>query len=341
MKIRYYWVDIVKILACFFVIINHTLGYVFNFSGINHNTVFFYSILFSICKIGVPLFIMATGYLLLQDTMNNSYKKNLWRVFRVIVPLLGISLLLYIKNVGFSNFSIFEFIIDFFANPAMIYLWYIYMLVGLYLTIPFLIKMIKNFNYKDYLYFIIFFMLIPSLLIFVNNVLDFNFSNYFTIALFPIFIAFLLAGLYISKISLSKKNLYISIGIFTVCFMIFFLYMYLNYCKYGEVDRSLDSYNILLVNMSLSFFYIIRYFFETKKMSKIIKKIIREISLVTFGIYLLHYLITYRIYNLGIMQSVFEANYILGYGIMVITIFMLSGIVIFVCRKIPILKKFL
>lgn len=341
MKIRYYWVDIVKILACFFVIINHTLGYVFNFSGTNNYTVLFYSIFFPICKMGVPLFIMITGFLLLQKNNENTYKKTFWRIFRIFVPLFSISLLLFIKEKGISNFSILEFLSVFLTNPFLIYLWYLYMLIGLYLAIPFLSKMIKNFKDKDYVYFISIFLLFSSLLVFIKSVFDFNVSDYFTSAFIPIFLSLPVAGFYLSKVVVSKTKLFAAVFVFFLSFLSFFLYMYLNFLKYGEINFDLDSYNILLITMSLSFFYIIRYFGEKLDFKYILKNILKELGLLTFGIYLFHYLIAYRVYNLGIIQSIFEANYILGYGIMVITIFMLSGIVIFVCRKIPILKKFL
>ena len=66
-KIHYYWLDLIKILACFFVVINHTGGYLLEFAGNNNfGNSLFYMINFVFCKMGVPLFIMITGFLLLE-----------------------------------------------------------------------------------------------------------------------------------------------------------------------------------------------------------------------------------------------------------------------------------
>ena len=53
------YIDILRIFACFMVIINHTHGFILDYkSDIN---IIFYCILFSLCKIGVPIFLMITS----------------------------------------------------------------------------------------------------------------------------------------------------------------------------------------------------------------------------------------------------------------------------------------
>ena len=91
-RTRYYWIDIIKIIACFMVVVNHTGGFIFTF--LDNNSFFkynlFYSICFAVSKIGVPLFIMVSGYLLLGK--DYSYKDVLVKIKRVVVPLVVISL---------------------------------------------------------------------------------------------------------------------------------------------------------------------------------------------------------------------------------------------------------
>ena len=77
-KKRYYWLDLVKILACFFVVINHTGGYLLEFTNNANYSVVYYSLNFALCKVGVPLFIMVTGYLLL------SFEKNFQNICTII-----------------------------------------------------------------------------------------------------------------------------------------------------------------------------------------------------------------------------------------------------------------
>lgn len=78
MKIkRTLWLDILKIIACFLVIVNHAGGYVLG-NNPSKITIIFYCVNFAICKIAVPIFIMVTGSLLLkkESSYNDITKKN-------------------------------------------------------------------------------------------------------------------------------------------------------------------------------------------------------------------------------------------------------------------------
>ena len=111
-KKRYYWVDLLKILACFLVVINHTGGYLLEFAGTsNFGTSLFYMIEFVICKIGVPLFIMISGFLLLER--NNNFCDIGKKIFRVFVPLFLLSALVYFKANGFGISEVGDFIVQF------------------------------------------------------------------------------------------------------------------------------------------------------------------------------------------------------------------------------------
>ena len=99
------YIDILRIIACFMVIINHTHGFILENNTLTNST--FYCLGFSLCKIGVPLFLMITGTLLLDKDYD--YKKILKCIFRVLVPVLGLSLVFYVKAVGITNINLFSF----------------------------------------------------------------------------------------------------------------------------------------------------------------------------------------------------------------------------------------
>ena len=167
---RYYWLDILKIIACLCVIANHSGGVILSYTNYSQSAVIFYCIQFALCKIGVPLFIMVSGYLFLKSEKGNdfSYKIILKRIFRIFVPLFMISLLLAIKNNGINNFNLLLFIKDFISEPYVIVYWYLYMLIGLYIVTPFVKKMINKFQNIDYKFFIILFLIVPAIISLVN-----------------------------------------------------------------------------------------------------------------------------------------------------------------------------
>lgn len=329
---RCIWIDILKITACFCVIINHNGGFLLEYAGNNNYTVLFYSIFFSICKIGVPIFLMITGYLLL--TKEESYKRIFKRIYRIFMPLLFISLLVYVKQNGFN----IDFIKSFINGPIIIPYWYLYMLIGLYLMLPFIRKMIKSFDNKDFKYFIIICLIIQGIfpMLKVLNIIDFS-DKYF-MSLLPYSISYLIAGLYLSRINLTKKNRNIAIIAFIIPIITLVLSMYLPYIYDGDISYSLDSWYFITTSLpSLSMFYLVRYYFDKIENNKIIE----EIASVTFGIYLFHPLINYKLYCFPMIRNIFSYNAYIGVILLEIICFCICGITTYLLRKIPVIKKFL
>ncbi len=341
---RYIWLDIIKMIACFCVIVNHTEGYLLEYTNYAKMPTLFYCMQFCLCKMGIPLFIMTTGYLLLTNSQNNefNFKDVFRRIFRIIIPLIGIQLLLFIKDNGLTNFSLIAFLKSFLHEPYMIPYWYLYMLIGLYLITPFIKKMVNNFNINDYKIFIVIFLVIPSLLPILNNYMHIDFSNYFFQAFFPMIMAFFIAGVYLSKVTISKKKLWFSIFLLFISSIFYFLTLYYPYLTNGNISYQYDTYtSIFCIVQSFALFYIIRHLLENFHFNKRTSKIIEEISKTTFGIYLIHALINHRIYNFQPIQNIFSLNACLGIIILEIVIFIIGSITTFFLRKIPVVKKFL
>lgn len=338
---HYYWVDLLKILACFLVIINHTGGYLLQYSG-NENLfiVLFYIFNFVFCKVAVPIFLMVSGVLLLSR--NSNYKEIGKRIFRVLVPLVVLSAFIYFRNnhVGFNHFG--NFLISFFEKPLADPFWYLYMLIGLYLVMPFLQKMVKNFRLKDYKYFIIICLLLPSLLPVISMYLPIVFYSNFTSALFSMSIGYFVAGFYLSRVELSKRNRNIAIVLCIIFLALFACSMIIPYFKSSEISYKLDTVNyITTVTPSLSLFYLVRYYFEKHKFKSKTKDIISTISSLTFGIYLFHSFINYKLYNLGFVQVMFDFCPYIGIIVLEILTFLCAGIITFVLRKIKFIRNFL
>lgn len=337
---RNYWIDILKIIACFCVIINHTGLVLLEYTNYKSIPVLVYSFMFAICKIGVPIFIMVTGYLLLNKKTN--YKQTIRRIMRILIPLLFLSLFSYIKTNGISNFNILIFCKDFIKSPVITAFWYLYMLIGLYIVIPFVQKMVQKFNENDYKMFILLFLLIPSLIPLLSIYLNLGISSYFTMSFFPVVVAYLVVGVYLSKVKLNKTNLIIAILSFIISIIMFTLSLYIPFLNTSKISYILDSsFYITAALPAMATFYIIRYIFENRKLNKILIKIITEISLVTFGIYLFHPFILDRIYNLSLIQTIFQLSPYLGILALEIARFTICGIATFILRKIPFVKKFL
>ena len=340
-KKRYYWIDILKILACFWVVVNHTGGYLLEYSGTNNlGIVIFYVINFIFCKMAVPIFIMVSGFLLLSK--KSSYSEIRKRIIRIFIPLLFLSFLIFFKNNGFGINQIKNFFINFLEKPIIVSFWYLYMLIGLYLVTPFLQKMVKSFKLTDYKYFIIICLIIPSLLPVLSTYLPISFNYNFTLALFPICVGYYVSGLYLSKVPLDKKYRNLAI-IFCLIFLVLFASsMIIPYVNSSKISYHLDTWNyITTVIPSLSLFYLIRYYFENCNFKSKTTKVISLFSSLTFGIYLLHTFINYKLYDFVLLQMLFELSPYIGIVMLEILTFICAGIITFVLKKLKFIKSFL
>lgn len=337
---RDYWIDLLKIIACFLVIVNHTGGYLLEYSGLTPSTTLFYSINFAICKIGVPIFIMISGYLLLGRTSN--FKEMFKRITRVFVPLVILSAIFYFRANGISVENIGNFIIDFVKAPVIIPFWYLYMLIGLYLVTPFVQKMIKNFEMNDFRNLIIICLLIPATIPVICYFFKFSISDNFTVALLPVYLCYYIAGLYLSKVPLNKTNRNIALICFVLPVLLFVCSMYIPVINGGNISYALDACTYINIGLpSLSIFYLIRYYFKNKEFNESTKKLISSVAAVTFGIYLFHMFINGKIYNLGIIQHIFGFNSYVGILLVEILTFVICGLATYILKKIPYVKKYL
>ncbi len=332
MKKHISYIDFLRILACFLVIVNHSHGLVLNKGSEN---ALFYTITYPLCKIAVPIFLMITGILVLDKEYD--YKKVLKSIFKIFVPLVIISFLVYAKNIGLKNINLLDFTKGFIKEPYVIAFWYLYLLMGLYIVIPFIQKLIKNFDKKDYKYFLLFFLFIPSIISLLSAYFKFNLNEYFMLPFFGMAVSLLVAGNYLNKLENKKTFLIIAIIVFIVSYIGMFLSMYLPFINGGQISYKLDSWNSLpVILMAMSFLYIAKY--TIKKESP---KLIVTVSSTCFGIYLIHMIFNHRIYDLAIFQEIFKFSRVLGVLTLEITIFIICFIIVYILKKIPLIKKFL
>ncbi|MBR6559129.1 MAG: acyltransferase family protein [Clostridia bacterium] len=155
-KPRLIHLDLLRLIAIYLVIFNHTgnFGYTLFGSRVDSPFYFVYMATSVFCKIAVPLFFMISGALLLSK--EETYKQLfLKRILRITVVLLLISVPYYLwlkRSYGISVLSFFTYI---YGNSASTSLWYLYSYIGFLLMLPFLRKTVKSMQHKDFLYLFI------------------------------------------------------------------------------------------------------------------------------------------------------------------------------------------
>ena len=158
-KDRIIWLDYARMIAIICVVITHTTETVFN---LNAETLMQFSELrrisiisiFTIGRMGVPIFFFLTGYLLLdREYPREKYKAFLKNNFCCLLLTTTIWIVVYnIFNVIFFDtpFNIVKFLksLLFVQDKIMSHIWYMYKILGIYLFIPFVANALRNTDIK-------------------------------------------------------------------------------------------------------------------------------------------------------------------------------------------------
>ena len=346
-KKRILYLDALKILAALFVVFNH---YCFVINPSSHFSKILFTVLFTTCKVAVPIFIMVSGALLLGK--KTSYKDVfIKRIFRVFVPLVIISIIyvfFYYDGLNFNN--IFSFIVAIFTeydiNYIPYWIWYLYMLMALYIMTPFLQKMLKGFKEKDYKVFFIIFLIAVGIFNTIGPLSSVfgetkNINSHFMGNLFTIAIGYYVWGYYVSKMKIDQKKVKYAWIILLVSLLAGMLFVnYAVYNKGFEYNDVIDWSVIFVALPSASLFLIVKYYLKNYNKSKI-SSLIVVASNSSFGIYLTHVFLFDYLQKISFIKNILAYNTIIGCIVMVLIAFVSLTILFYFLRKISICRKFL
>lgn len=328
-QFRLKWLDVIRALGAFLVVLAHV-----EYSGSGHNLVT--SFYFVLTRTAVPLFFMASGFLLLSknETYSDFFKK---RALKVFVPFLIWSVI-YLVWQGESLDQPFltilkTYFIKIVRGPRANHLWFFYELFGLYLFTPILRLFVQKAANKDLFYFCaIWFLFIPIAgLLQEFTPIEIGVEYYFLNGYIGYFIFGYLAG----KLQFTRSHKLIAAAIFLVNLIVTLLGLYLSevYNIKSQYFGGYLSFNVVL--MSTSLFVM----FTGLHVPDNIYPAASLLSRTSFGVYLAHVLVITEFFSIPLFSSlalIGSAVYmipllgLLGYG--------LSLLLIVVLQKIPVLK---
>ncbi len=333
---RNHSLDIMRILAVLAVMMIHVstqFVYTHNTSSIEF---VWGNIFYSISLFAVPMFVMISGALLLDEdrviTIRNLFCRNIKNItlllffwsalyavlYRIILPLL---------NGDMPDFSRF-FRTFLFGHYHM---WYMYMMIGLYLITPFLREFVKKKNKHLVLLFIALSLLsqftLPLLrslsLLWQKPYYIAEFIEKFYLGFFAPYVTYYLTGWYITHIGIDKKWILYGMGFLSLLIII------------GYVQSTGDYTNIHTYTNLLVYIYSASLFTALHNAGAKTNRIISILSKLSFGVYIVHPLLQTLIdWKFPYTQNPFM--YILCYFII---ISLLSFGASFIAAKIPLLKK--
>lgn len=328
-QIHFRWVDVIRAVGAFLVVLAHV-----KYSGAGPGVIgnFYYAL----TRAAVPLFFMASGYLLLSK--NESYfdffRKRALKVFFPFFIWSVIYLLWKRESFDQSLLTLIKvYLFKIIRGPRENHLWFFYELFGLYLFTPILRVYLQKAARQDLYYFCgIWFLMIPiAKLIQEFTVIQIGFTYYFLAG----YIGYFLFGYLAGTMNLTFSHKRIAWIIFFIGLTATTAGMYLN--KYYEMKTQYfeDYLSVNVVLMACALFVAL----IDLRVTDSVYRFVAPISQASFGIYLAHVIVMTHLFS----TSPFSILPEIGSNIYMIPILGLLGfgltfVLIFILKKIPLLK---
>jgi surface polysaccharide O-acyltransferase-like enzyme len=337
------WVDLIRVVAIFLVVVIHVSGQLTNAWGkIPVDQWIIADIYGGMARIAVPLFFMISGYLLLprSESLRDFYLK---RMTRILIPFVVWSLIYlgwYCGN--HPNTCTPGVIWDLLLVQGTYYhLWFLYSLISIYLILPVLRLMIRPDTDKRILWYLILLWLIFQPLLAIAHKF-WNFSIKLNAPLATGFVCYFVLGYLLGEITLTRAWSVLSSAICVIGILVTIFATYLLTRASGKFDGffyDFVSFNVILASSAA--FLLFRWISERKPFtSSNSQAILRTIATSTFGIYLIHIMVIEVLSGwIPFLQiNSFMGNVIWSVPLVSAIVFALSFLIVYILQKLPILK---
>ena len=286
-KKQYEGVQLMRAVACVLVVLSH----VPQGTLVPHSDVWTtYYIIRSFVRIGVPIFLMISGYLLL-DKSDDIFLFYTKRAKRIIPPFI-FYLLVYYLLVTLQNkasFSVGSFI-TYVHEGGPIHMWYIFSLIGVYLFMPFLRRIFQSTTDREKLTYCVLWFMFCSIIPFCKILFGYNFDviSLFALNTFAWQLGYVFVGACLKNITIKHPGLF---GLCSILCCAAIATISISWSFFSGIEH------VEFIHRQSPFYYIaaITTFMALKdcKYSHIsyFKKIIVELSTHSFGIYMVHIIV--------------------------------------------------
>jgi surface polysaccharide O-acyltransferase-like enzyme len=334
------YLDVLRVYACIAVIIFHVFSIIVNFFGssLTEFERYICVILHKIWLWHVPSFVMISGVLFLNKekdiSLNKLFKKY---IFRIILALILFGFPFAFMEIFFDahyQFNIGQIgiaILNIFQGKLWDHMWYLYMILGLYILLPFLKIFVDYSDRKLLEYVLIVLFIFTSVIPTFQNVFQYKFGFYIPIN--SVFVFYLLLGHYIHKYDLRINNkLLCLMGILYILYIIL-IPLNKNNVNGTSIIGLYGNISPLVVMLTFCVFCYFRQNVNTNN-------VYNFVSPQTFGMYLIHALFLNIFFK---FIKFTPENYPLIIVIICTSIFtiLFSLLFSFIVRKIKIINKYI
>ncbi|ELE9236197.1 acyltransferase [Enterobacter kobei] len=287
------YIDYIKAFAILLVLLTHA------HEMAKVDSVGLKSILYSIDRVGVPLFLMASGILSLDKAKDKGLSifksKRLYQfIFLFIFYSITTNAIFYHEvnflNWGDSTLKALEFnnILNYGKNGYAVHLWYMFLFIPLYVLSPYISKMLSLCSNKEIFFYLVICITLNQLprtydAIMEQGTILSSLYKDFTGACLTFFI---FGHWYCKAFQNSKVNtLNLTVGIILTCLVCYLKYNY--EVQRGQILWALNWYNSSLSIAIASFGLFVTMYEITKNIPS--AGLVTFLSKHSFGVYLIHY----------------------------------------------------
>lgn len=321
MKRRIFSLDIIRVIAILLVVVLHSLENTWCITepvSASTLTRLGIIIIYSIGRISVPLFLFLTGYLMLDKEYDKEATSKFYRcnLARILIATIVWTVIYYITNVcngkiSFSPIALIRSVLFVNQGTVSTHLWYMPMIIGLYLFIPFIANGLRCIDEK-YNKYIKLIAIVSVLYLFclptANSVIQAfgksQFINNLNLSYVGGCYGFLmLLGWYVKRFKITDNKVKFSNRLLATASVLSLLLMFaINYIVLYLLHRSYtlwyDSLPLMIASVAI-FIMLLRAFSGFSE-----KALISEISKSVFGIYLSHMLFINIIVDIANASSI-------------------------------------
>ena len=177
-KTRIEWIDLVRAIAILTVLYIHATDGIFIISSDAITNYTIYSRIFNfaslfIGRLGVPFFLMITGYLLLDRTYDDERIHNFWNTScKSLIIVTVIWTIIYVVSLQFLTVGTAQVNFSEAGTLFFSHMWYMPMIIGMYLSMPFVSEALEKFDSDTIWQVTVVFSLLAFLLPFITLMFD-------------------------------------------------------------------------------------------------------------------------------------------------------------------------
>ena len=342
MKQRINFLDYLRVFAIFFIIMIHVSAQNWYREDIDVNSFAWQTFNFYECisRWSVPVFVMISGVLFLNKDIiiSQIYRKNILRLVISFLVWSAFYCFLGNKSLSLKNILIGEY-----------HMWFIFMIIGLYMSSPIIREIVKNKNVMKY--FLLLAFIFTFFIPFVNQIIHDFFKETKTIFIINHkiqemsmnlvlgYTGYFILGYYLNLVTLTKKKTAI---IYLGGILGLLLTVALQIMLALKTQEPNESYYFGYLTPNVMFSAVaIFVLFKNLRIFQKSNIIIQKLSKYTFGVYLVHVFIL----NLNLLKifglNTMSFNPILSVPLITILVYFLSVCVVAILHCIPVLRKYI